>query len=125
MSDREPADQLYHHLLSLHEAAFEGGSFELGYHLLAAALHAAEELDSLELLTEIGKLAGERQKKVDELKPEHRLSSNSARKRGNPAQYAALVAIAAAVKGRITADRALHRSQNTRGTAWGNSKTKS
>jgi hypothetical protein len=101
--------------LDLHEEAFAAGRFELGYHLLAAALHAAEDLDSLELLDDVKKLAQQRQDKVDAFRPDHRLSSSSARRRGNPAQYASLVAIAAAVRGRITADRALTRSQNTRG----------
>jgi hypothetical protein len=113
---REPAEQLYHRLRAMHDEAIEAGRYELGYHVLAAALHAAEELDSLELLTEIGALAGERQRMLDDLQPEHRLSSNAAHRRGNSAQYSALVSIAAAARGRISADRTLTRSRNARET---------
>jgi hypothetical protein len=108
-------DHLYRHLIDLHEAAFQSGRYELGYHLLAAALHAAEDLDDLDLLSDLGKLAQEAQTEIDRQSPTHRLSSTAAKKRGNPAQYSSLVAIVAAVKGRITADRALQRSQRSRG----------
>jgi hypothetical protein len=108
----EPAEQLYNRLLIMHEEAVEASRPELGYHLLAAALHAAEELDSLERLAEIRHLAEDRQKKLDSARPEHRLSSGAARRRGNPAQYTALAAIAAAASGRISADRTLKRSRS-------------
>ena len=115
LPNREPADQLYQRLMEIHNQAFEAGRFELGYHVLAAALHAAEELNDADLLTEVGELAQHRQKKIDAIQPEHRLSSNSAHRRGNPSQYNALVTIAAAAKGRIAADHALERSQRARG----------
>jgi hypothetical protein len=44
---------------------------------------AAEEVDNTDLLTEIGALAEERQKQIDSLRPEHRLSTGSAGQRGN------------------------------------------
>jgi hypothetical protein len=100
--------------MEMHEEAFAEGRLELGYHVLAAALHAAEEIDSLDPLAEIGRLAEQRQREVDSMRPEHRLSSHSARRRGNPAQYTALAAIAAAAQGRIKADRVLSRSLGTR-----------
>jgi hypothetical protein len=115
LPDREPADQLYRRLLEIHNQAFEAERFELGYHVLAAALHAAEELNDNDLLTEVGRLAEERQKKIDAITPQHRLSSSSAHRRGNPSQYNSLVTIAAAAKGRINADHALGRSQRARG----------
>jgi hypothetical protein len=110
----EPAEQLYHRLRVMYVEAVDAGRYELGYHLLAAALHAAEELDSLELLTQVTQLAEQQQRKLDAMKPEHRLSSNAARRRGNSAQYAALVAISSAARGRISADRTLRRSRNAR-----------
>jgi hypothetical protein len=114
MADQEPARQLYERILDMHEQAFRDGRFDLAYHLLAAALHAAEELNSIDLLSDISDLAAKSQKSIDELKPEHRLSSNSAHHRGNHAQYTALVGIAAAAKGRISADHALERSRTAR-----------
>jgi hypothetical protein len=59
-------------------------------------------------------MAAASQKTIDALKPDHRLSSKSARRRGNHAQYTALTAIAAAAKGRISADLALERSRTRR-----------
>jgi hypothetical protein len=115
MPDREPADQLYQRLITLHNEAFNAARYDVGYHVLAAALHAAEEMESLELLGEVGQLAEESQKSIDALKPQHRMSTSSALKRGNPAQYTALVNIAAAARGRIKADTALLRSQRARG----------
>lgn len=109
MSTPEPADQLYHRLLQMHEEAFVAGRFEAGYHILAAALHVAEELESMELLTAVSELAKKRQREMDALQPTHRLSTRSAARRGNTAQYTALAAIATAVKGRISADLALER----------------
>jgi hypothetical protein len=109
---KEPADQLYSRLLEMHQSAVEAERPELGYHLLAAALHAAEELESLERLAHIRQLAEACQKKLDAAKPEHRLSSGAAHRRGNTAQYTALAAIAAAASGRVSADRTLKRSRS-------------
>jgi hypothetical protein len=109
---KEPADQLYTRLLDMHEEAVSAGRLELGYHLLAAALHAAEELNSLERLVAIGRLAENEQKKLDSMKPEHRLSSSAANRRGNPGRYSSLAAIAAAARGRIAAHLALTRSRS-------------
>jgi hypothetical protein len=111
----EPADQLYRRLLALHEEAFNAERFDVGYHVLAAALHAAEEIENLELLEEVGQLAQDRQKKIDGVKPQHRMSTTAALKRGNPAQYTSLVNIAAAARGRLKADQALLRNQRARG----------
>jgi hypothetical protein len=115
MAEQEPAGQLYDRIMDMHEQAFRDRRFDVAYHLLAAALHAAEELNSVELLSHISEVAATRQKSIDELRPEHRLSSNSAHHRGNHAQFATLVGIAAAAKGRITAEQALERSRIARG----------
>jgi hypothetical protein len=114
MADQEPARQLYDRIMGMHDQTFREGRYDLAYHLLAAALHAGEELNNVELLDQIGALAAKCQRIIDSLKPDHRLSSNSAKHRGNHAQFTALTAIAAAAKGRITADRALERSRTTR-----------
>jgi hypothetical protein len=106
----EPANQLYNRLMQMHDAAFEAGRFDAGYHLLAAALHAAEELEDLERLTAIQVTAGQRQQTLDSRKPAHHMSTASARHRGNTAQYTALATIAGAVKGRIVANHALGKS---------------
>ena len=114
MAEQEPARQLYDRIMGMHEQTFGEGRYDLAYHLLAAALHAAEELNSIELLDHIADRAAKCQRSIDGLNPQHRLSSNSAKHRGNHAQFTALTAIAAAAKGRITADHALERSRMAR-----------
>jgi hypothetical protein len=108
-ASRLSADQLYQHLLQLHDDAFEAERYELSYHVLAAALHAAEELDSPELLKSLQKVAANRQSQIDELRPEHNISSEAAKGRGNSALFASLANIADAARGRIAADQAVER----------------
>jgi len=108
-ASRQPADQLYQHLLQLHEDTFEAQRFELSYHVLAAALHAAEEMNSPELLKSVQKLAARRQAQIDGLRPEHKISSEAAKGRGNFALFASLANIADAARGRIAADQTVER----------------
>lgn len=109
MPQHEPIDQLYQKLLAMHEDAFVAGRFDLAYHVLAAALHAAEEVPSIELLMAVRDLAEKRQEALDTMEPQHRLSSLSAGRRGHTAQYTALATIATSIKGRIEADLAVER----------------
>src|SRR3712207_5650896 len=88
------ADMLYQRLMQMHEEAFEAGLFEVSYHLLAAALHAAEELDSVALLEQLGALANSRQAELDQREPAHAISTTSAQARGNSALFATLAATA-------------------------------
>ena len=108
-ASRPPADQLYQHLLQLHNDTFEAERYELSYHVLAAALHAAEELNSVELLTHVQTVAAKRQAEIDRLQPEHRISSEAAKARGNFALFTSLANIAVAARGRIAADQTLER----------------
>ena len=106
-------DQLAGHFVLLERVAREAGRFDVGYHLLAAALHAAEELQSAEMLTAVLELSQKRQKAVDSFQPNHRLSTHAATRRGNTAQYTALAAIATSVRGRIAADLAVQRGHRS------------
>ncbi|HEY9016255.1 MAG TPA: hypothetical protein VIM84_14475 [Gemmatimonadales bacterium] len=115
MSHREPAEELYQKLLAMHEDAFAAGRFDVAYHVLAAALHAAEEVPSIELLMAVRDLAEQRQKALDAMEPQHRLSSLSAGRRGHTPQYTALATIAMSVKGRIEADNAVERGHRAMG----------
>ena len=105
MPQSTSADELYRNLLQMHGDAFQAGRYELGYHLLAAAFHAADELEHVDLLTEVGALAETRQREVDAITPEHRLSTASAQRRGIQPLYRVLAAIVASAKGRIAAER--------------------
>src|ERR1700694_1316874 len=114
-SEREPGELLYQHLMDLHGQAFGEARFEAAYHVLAAALHVAEELGSVEWLSNIRRMATERQEEIDRTLPDHLISSLSSLGRGNGARFTTLALTARAVIGRINADRALERSREARG----------
>jgi hypothetical protein len=113
---RQPADELYEHLLQLHDDTFEAERYELSYHVLAAALHAAEELNSVELLKSVQGVAAKRQAVIDQLRPQHRISSEAAKGRGNFALFTSLANIAAAARGRIAADQTVERLRDDAAT---------
>jgi hypothetical protein len=102
-------DKLYKGLMQMQEQAFEAGRFQVAYHLLAAALYAAEELNSIELLEELGALASNRQAELDRKEPAHPISSASAHGRGNSALFATLAKTAGPARGRLAADAAVGR----------------
>jgi hypothetical protein len=110
----EPAELLYDHLMDLHGQAFDAERFEAAYHVLAAALHVAEELDDVERLSAIERLAANRQGRLDSTEPRHVMSSGSASVRGNTARFTALALTAKAARGRINADRATTKSRKIR-----------
>src|SRR5215218_1311433 len=109
MHAEQEADKLYRILMQMHEEAFAAGLFEVSYHLLAAALHAAEELNDTERLTRVETLATQRQAGIDRTQPQHKVSSASANGRGNFALFTALSATAGAARGRIAAEQAVAR----------------
>jgi hypothetical protein len=82
LAKSDPADKLYDRLMQMQERAFEAGRFQVSYHLLAAAVHAAEELRRAELLDE------------------------------NSALFATLATTANATRARIAADAAVGRVRN-------------
>jgi hypothetical protein len=81
----------------------------VAYHLLAAALHLAEEFGDAHLVAELEVLAGNRQHSIDRIQPEHRISSSAARLRGTMPVFTSLAHTAAAAKVRTEADAALKR----------------
>lgn len=117
MPAAQPPDKLYQALMQLHQDSFEEGRFEVAYHTLAAALHAAEEINNAELLTTIQSLATKRQAEIDRIWPEHKVSSASARRRGNHPLFTALAATTGAARGRITAEQAVARVRHGSGEA--------
>jgi hypothetical protein len=103
------ADKLYRTLMQMHEETFDAGLLEVSYHLLAAALHAAEKVNDIERLGRLETLATQRQAEIDRTQPQHKVSSASANGRGNFALFTSLSAIASAARGRIAADQAVAR----------------
>jgi hypothetical protein len=108
-AESDPADKLYDRLMQMQERAFEAGRFHVSYHLLAAAVHAAEELKRVELLDELVELANRRQEDLDRREPMHAISTASAQGRGNSALFATLATTANATRARIAADAAIGR----------------
>ena len=105
----DPADKLYDRLMQMQERAFEAGRFQVSYHLLAAAVHAAEELKRAGLLDQLAELANSRQEDLDRREPMHAISTASAQGRGNSALFATLATTANAARARMAADAAVGR----------------
>lgn len=73
---------LYTRLLDINRLAFSEAHFEVAYHALAAALHSACDTGDRERLHDVRRLATEQRDWIDANQPEHRLSSSSAKARG-------------------------------------------
>ena len=73
--------ELYSVLLDWNKAQFEQGRYETAYHLLMAALHAADDESKADQLDMIGTLAATEQTRLDVLAPGHRLASAQAHSR--------------------------------------------
>jgi hypothetical protein len=95
------AAELYAQLLEMYRTAFGERRFEISHHLLAAALHAAEEASDLTGLAQVEKLAAESQSAIDRNQSSVAMSSESSGSRGNVARFTALAATARAVRGRL------------------------
>jgi DNA-binding IclR family transcriptional regulator len=91
-------------LLQLHAEAREIGEHQVAYHALAGALHAAESLREVDMLEEVGALAREHGRWIDQNEPTHPLSSHSAALRGHQSIFEQLAAMCAAVRARLKAE---------------------
>ena len=89
-----PAVELYSDVMDMQDQAFTAGHYETSYHLLAAALHLAEDLVSVERLSTISRLCDDRQSEA-----------------GNSRRFEILATIARATIGRLNAGRALKQSR--------------
>lgn len=100
---RDPAE-LFNVLLGLHEECAAARLDEVAYHLLAGALHCAESSGSLEDVTRVIKLAHAEQRRLDEQRPAHLMSTRQADGRGTTPLYASLAATGEAMRARIRAE---------------------
>lgn len=95
-------------LLSASIAAADSGQFEVAYHALMAALHAAEGIDKeparADAITEIERVAREQSARVEKLKPVHQLSRMAAGARGHKSVYDTLLLHVKSARLRIEAD---------------------
>ncbi len=99
---------LMRRLLGASVAAADSGEFEVAYHALMAALHAAEqvgrETKSISPFTEIERVAKQQAAMVEKVKPTHQLSKSAAKNRGHNSVYETLLIHAKSARLRIEAD---------------------
>jgi hypothetical protein len=84
---------LYEQILSLNATAAEAGQFEVAYHLLAAALHAAATGRDRSRIEAVIRLA-DNQGAAVEAAHDHPMSASNARTRGHSPLYDTLMATA-------------------------------
>jgi ABC-type nitrate/sulfonate/bicarbonate transport system substrate-binding protein len=94
----ENARDSYPRLLVINRDAFAGAHYEVAYHALAAALHSACDEANQERVRTVQTLATQQRDWIDEHRPEHRMSSTSARTRGQNSQFWMLERQAAALR---------------------------
>lgn len=100
---RKVAASLLDRLLELSREAAQIGEYEVAYHAIMAALHAAETARSLSGVERIIRLAEEQENAIEGQSPPHHLSSAQAQRRGTHSVYRSLPAHADAVRLRLKA----------------------
>jgi hypothetical protein len=90
-------------LLEISRKALVAGAFEMAYHALASALHAAEVASDTEQLVKIQQEALRQQDVVDREAPGHRLSRSAGREQGRSGWHEVLA-------GQVTAILSRHRA---------------
>jgi hypothetical protein len=87
---------LYSQLLVINRQAFTHAHYEVAYHALAAALHSAYDTGDQERLRDVQFIATSQRDWIDTHQPDHRLSTSSARARGQNSMFTMLERQAAA-----------------------------
>jgi glutamate-1-semialdehyde aminotransferase len=82
MSGMERVDDWFEQLLGINADAFAAGRYEVAYHALMAALHAAQDASDPSHLRRVQQLADQQQDRIDAEAPRHRLASDVARRHG-------------------------------------------
>ena len=90
--------------LQLYRDAREAGQYEVAYHALCAALHAAEALDDGGACELVEREARTCRDWIDTHAPESKLSSRSAQSRGHESIFRQLAVMAEAARLRLQAD---------------------
>ncbi len=81
-SGAERAPDWFAQLMSINREAFDSGRYEVAYHALMAALHAAQDAGDQAFLREVERAAEGQQDRIDSDSPRHRLSSHEAKRHG-------------------------------------------
>jgi hypothetical protein len=80
----------YEQLMVITELAFADRHYEVAYHTLAAAMHCVEDLGDKQRLSMVEQTAHLQREWIDTYDPGHRLSSQSAARRGARSIYKVL-----------------------------------
>ena len=102
------ANMLLSELLELNRRAFDVGNFEIAYHVLAAALHAAEDdIDSIDAVSELAQAQAE----AVDARQDHPMSSERAEQRGTIPLFRSLMKTAEAKRAQARATAAIEHHQ--------------
>jgi len=82
--------QLFERLLTLSEEAAAADLFEVAYHALMAALHAAENDSNIDRVARISMTAASQERALEAVRPPHPLSQAAASHRGTESVYSTL-----------------------------------
>ncbi len=93
--EKSATQDLYSRLISLNKEAFEAGLFDVAYHILAAALHCAKNIESGTPLEDIAKIASQQLGAIDQFHPEYVHSSKSTLNRSHGKSIFSLIYIQA------------------------------
>ena len=91
-------------LLELNKRAAGQGQFEVAYHVLMAALHAADDARDFGALDEIARRGRAQGQAVEQVKPPHALSRAHAQMRGQTPLFDSFAAHVDAVRLRLQSD---------------------
>jgi hypothetical protein len=101
--------QLFDRLLALSEEAGAANLFEVAYHALMAALHAAERDANTERVRRVCRTAAIQERAIEAMRPAHPLSQAAASTRGTESVYRTLQTHAQAIRLRIEGFQQLQR----------------
>jgi hypothetical protein len=105
MADPDQLRPILQHLLAVHESSFHLGEYEVSFHALSAAAHAAQRLEDLEMLEHIATLSREKLGWIDAHDRQHRLGSQSAGRRRHQSVFEQLAVTATTMGKRIHAEQ--------------------
>jgi hypothetical protein len=105
---------LFERLMDVNREAFDTGHYEVAYHALMAALHAAADLDDDAAVAAVRNTAESQGAWIDTHAAGHRLSTRSAAAHGGHSVFATTATHAAAVAARSRAGRALADARSLR-----------
>jgi len=87
MTPQEHNVSAFDRLFAIAKEVGDRGHFEVAYHALMAALHAAEVERNVEAVQRIKRLGAEQERVIETLRPVHPLSHSAARERGTNSVY--------------------------------------